>query len=276
MQAAAGLLRYMCSGVQATTNDATHNYLQDSFATSLQRGFTASLDRIGKGWFNLNETNPQMYAQSKLFRLLTAIRYMMEDAVRALVLSSLDSFLESTRRACACTVVVHSTARVDVTRVAGARRSPLLSVSLAAEGATHEIGYADEVGAFPERMAGVALRGVKAAQGIAQLEPLVMTKLHWSYRPPLHAAHPQEAAVEDVAAAVRAAWAVAVAPLATYRALFARYEAVLARDNEAQVAALVAKGAELTLSEVQGELSAAEAQLAAIRSEIPVAVRDFA
>lgn len=264
--------------VQATINDATHNYLHDTFSATLQRGFVASLDRIGKGWFNLAECNAHTYAQSKLARLLTAVRYMMQDAVRSLVFSSLDAFLEATRSACAASVTVHSTARVDVDRTSDSngestRRVPLFAVSLVADASTHAIGYADDVDSIPERVVGVAMRGVQAASGIAQLEPLVMTKLHWSYTPPLHAVHPQEPAVTDTLAEIRALVARAVsAPLATYRALFGKFEAVLARNNETAVLALLAKGPDLTLAEVQAELSAAETQLSAIQRDVPTTV----
>ena len=205
----------------------------------------------------------------------------MQDAVRSLVLSSLGTFKDAIRSACHAIPSVHSTARVEIDRsgsAAGAREiarlMPLFAVSLTADATTNTIGYATDVDSFPERIAGIVLRGVKAAQGIVQLEPLVMTKLHWSYKPPLHAVHLQEPAVTDTLAEIRALVSAAVVdPLDIYCKQFGKYEAVLKRNNEAAVAALLAKGAELTLAEVQSELSTAEAQLAVMQRDVPASVR---
>jgi hypothetical protein len=269
--------------MQATLNDSTQSYLHDSFVPALARGITASLERVGKGWFNLAEANHATYAHSKMRKLLIAARFMMVDAVRALVLGSLDSYARYMEVSCGAAVTVRSTSDVAIERVsAGAagvtpraaqHRHPLLAVSLIVEQDSQGITFSDDVAAFPEQMAALALRGVAAAHGLEQLEPLVMTRLQWAYRPKLQAVHPQEPEVIAICERVRAAWRAAVAPLEAYRKLFGKHEAALARDNEAHVAALAARGSELSLAEVQGELRSAQAALAALAHDVPTSVR---
>ena len=44
----------------------------------------SSFKDVGKGWFNLKETNLDAYNFSKMKRYLTMVRYMMEDSLRFL------------------------------------------------------------------------------------------------------------------------------------------------------------------------------------------------
>jgi hypothetical protein len=41
----------------------------------MQRGLVSNLERVGKGWFNIHETNHQTYMYSKLRRLLNMVRF---------------------------------------------------------------------------------------------------------------------------------------------------------------------------------------------------------
>ena len=62
----------------------------------------------GKGWYNLNETNYETYCFSKLRRLLTLTRYMMEDTLRGLVIDNHLKFLTFVRGICSAQVQIQS------------------------------------------------------------------------------------------------------------------------------------------------------------------------
>ena len=261
--------------LQATVNDATQSYLRDTYIGSLTRGVTAALERVGKGWFNLAESNAQTYGYSKLKKLLTAVRFMMEDAVRALALTSLRSLAEYSEAVCDCAVTVRAISDVAVVyaQPRAARGAAPLATNLVVHAESKKIHFADDIAALPEQMAALALRGLAATDGLPQLEPLIMTKMQWAYKPKLLAIQAEEPEVVALVERVRDAWTRAVAPLLEYQKLFAAHEATLQRDNEAYVAALAAKGAELTLAEVQKELAAAEAAAVAAARDIPGVVR---
>lgn len=55
---------------------------------------------VGKGWYNLNESNYETYCFSKLRRLLTLTRYMMEDTLRSLILDNHLKFLTFVQGVC--------------------------------------------------------------------------------------------------------------------------------------------------------------------------------
>jgi dynein heavy chain, axonemal len=262
--------------VQVTASDSTQNYLHDAFVMQLHRGITGSLNRVGKGWFNIHESNHRTYAYSKLKKLLTVVRFMMEDSLRYLVLSSLSAFAKFTSAVCDVAVTVHSTRDVAIERAPRVRRHPLLTVSLLIHPETLRVVFSDNVEAYPGQMVALMLRGIAASEGLCQLEPLVMTKLYWAYRPKLQSVHPQEEEVLAMMDAVHAAWTRVVRPLLQYESLFRKYEPLLERNNEAHVKALIARGSQLTLAEVQAELVAAEKLLEAIQQDIPASVRPFA
>lgn len=55
---------------------------------------------VGLGWYNLNETNWEVFKMSKLYKLLTVIRYNQQDALRFLVLDSLAGLVQMLLDAC--------------------------------------------------------------------------------------------------------------------------------------------------------------------------------
>jgi hypothetical protein len=56
----------------------------DSWTLLIKQIIKSSFKDVGKGWFNLKETNLDAYNFSKMKRYLTMVRYMMEDSLRFL------------------------------------------------------------------------------------------------------------------------------------------------------------------------------------------------
>ena len=56
-------------------------YLMGDVRSNLMSAVRNGLKGVGKGVFNLAETNREVYAMSKLSRFLKMVNYMMEDAV---------------------------------------------------------------------------------------------------------------------------------------------------------------------------------------------------
>lgn len=68
------------------------NNLRDTWSTTLKNGIRHSLKDVGKGWFNLHETNRETYDFSKLKRFLTLTRFIMEDTLRFLLEDNITKF----------------------------------------------------------------------------------------------------------------------------------------------------------------------------------------
>lgn len=79
-------------------------FLKDSWISTLKVAMRSSLRDMSKGWYNLYETNWEVYLMSKLRKLMELIKYMLQDALRFLVQDSLASFSQFISDAC-CSVL---------------------------------------------------------------------------------------------------------------------------------------------------------------------------
>lgn len=150
--------------MQVTLNEGTQNYLRDTFVPQLQRSVSSSLERAGKGWYNVHESNHATYEHSKLRKLLTAVRFMMEDSLRSLVLNSVAAFQRFMAAACAVRIEVAATDRVvctsghpapDAAAAAGApggasgRSTALIALDMVLDGDPKRVDYSDDVEVRP-------------------------------------------------------------------------------------------------------------------------------
>jgi dynein heavy chain len=55
--------------------------LKDTWAIAIKNHIKSSLKDVGKGWFNMKDTNRELYDFSKLKRLLTMVNFMMQASV---------------------------------------------------------------------------------------------------------------------------------------------------------------------------------------------------
>ena len=81
--------------VQSQTTAAMTTELQEKWGPNIRNHIMSSLRDVGKGWFNLQETNRDIYEFSKLKRLLKLITFSMvrlpppesqSEAIRAIML----------------------------------------------------------------------------------------------------------------------------------------------------------------------------------------------
>ncbi len=61
---------------------------------TLKQILKVGLREIGKGWFNINESNIETYRISKLARLMTMVRFVMQDTMRTLTQNTVQEFVK--------------------------------------------------------------------------------------------------------------------------------------------------------------------------------------
>lgn len=81
---------------------------QDTWVVTLRSAIRTSFKDVGKGWFNLAESNMETYEFSKLRSFLTLTRFVMEDTLRFLVDDSLAKFVAFITGCCRSLVRSHS------------------------------------------------------------------------------------------------------------------------------------------------------------------------
>ena len=53
-------------------------FLKDSWITTLRAAIRTSLRDVGKGWFNLHETNWEVYQISKMKKFMEMVKFNMQ------------------------------------------------------------------------------------------------------------------------------------------------------------------------------------------------------
>ena len=101
---------------QATTTFLAD--LKEKWVPNVRNIIKVGLRDVGKGWYNLEETNRDIYEFSKLSRLLKMVTFMMNDSLRYMVESTLEGYSSFLEEASAgdCTVVCPNDVQVSNTK----------------------------------------------------------------------------------------------------------------------------------------------------------------
>ncbi|CAE7742285.1 Dnah1, partial [Symbiodinium sp. KB8] len=81
----------------------------------LQKIMLQHFTNVGKGWFSIHETNPDTYRQGKMRKLLSVIRFVMQDTLRYFALDSVGHYCEGLERYCPASVDVQDLLHVEST-----------------------------------------------------------------------------------------------------------------------------------------------------------------
>ncbi|KAF6265909.1 dynein heavy chain 2 [Scenedesmus sp. NREL 46B-D3] len=269
--------------VQIAATDAVANHLRDNWAASIKNIIKMSFKDVGKGWYNLAESNFEAYRFSKLRRLLGLVRLSMQDSLRYLAEGSMAKFVGFMQVSTAVitaaieasmpcpgrsdklitdVVDVVSTSQIDIDCKDLSRKAPLLLTELvvAPEGASFT--YSTPISSMHSKVVAVFDRAITKLQGLSQLEPAIMDLLSWPSVPLLNAVHLQEEVTVRARDAVSGCLLASLQPLCCYLAKYAAYEPLLTMSVEAYVDVLAAKGTELGLADISREVASHSAELA--------------
>jgi dynein heavy chain, axonemal len=298
---------------EATNASATNAYaafLKEGWASVVRNHVRHCLGSVGKGHFNLKETNAKAYEYSKLRRLLRVVNYRMGDELRYATDAQLSDYAAVIEAACDVVVEVSTPAAVTVTSKSTGqafRRPPLFAVDVVvkddvpAHAEDHEAAKGGKAGAdgkpkkkkaihtgpvkkvfgFSVDPAGLAAAplnafdaALKAIAGVKTVERQVMDRLFWPEEPVVPTVHPLEPHVVATRDRMAAALAAATAPLSAYIATFEPYAAFLNLDVEEMVAGMKAKIAAngFVLADCKTAIQKARDSANALIEELPQAV----
>ncbi|ERE91881.1 dynein heavy chain 1, axonemal-like protein [Cricetulus griseus] len=210
--------------IQSQTFSQVQMFLKDSWVSTLKVAMRSSLRDMSKGWYNLYETNWEVYLMSKLRKLMELIKYMLQDTLRFLVQDSLSSFSQFIGDAC-CSVLdctddmawgedlVNSPYRP--------RKNPLFIVDLVLD--TSGVHYSTPLEQFEMTLLNLFDKGIMATHAVPQLEKLVMEDIFISGDPLLESVGLHEPLVEELRASITNAICKAMIPLQAYAKEYGKY-----------------------------------------------------
>ncbi|XP_072136794.1 dynein axonemal heavy chain 1 isoform X1 [Mobula birostris] len=80
--------------IQSQAHAQIQLFLSDSWINTLKKVLRSSLWDVRKGWFNLRESNWEVYRKSKLHMMMEMIKYNLQDSLRYLVQDSLVNYTQ--------------------------------------------------------------------------------------------------------------------------------------------------------------------------------------
>jgi len=220
--------------------------LKDTWCPNLKSDIVQSLKGVGKGWFNLEEDNCQVYEYSKLKRFLTMVNVMMEDTLRFMTEASVENYEKlMLRQAAGKLIDVKSTHLVELALAPGYEgdenlltEQPMFTLELTIKDGMTEPEYNIE----PEKFVTVCMKvlktGLNSVCDIEQLEHQIMDKMFWAERKCLKCVAMDESKIKASIERVQAALDAAVAPVHQYRQLYAHYNDFVALKVKDEIKAL--------------------------------------
>lgn len=91
------------------------NHLRDQWVITHRNDVHTILKQVGKGWYNMEERNREIYEVSKLKKLLAMINLFMQDTLRFMIEKSLREYTTFIQRACEARVNIDSPSHVNIT-----------------------------------------------------------------------------------------------------------------------------------------------------------------
>lgn len=82
--------------------------LSNEWVNSIVEVITMNLSRVSKGWYNMHETNTETYEFSKLKKLLTIIKYMMQESILKLCYRSVELYILTLKKLIPSKVIIQS------------------------------------------------------------------------------------------------------------------------------------------------------------------------
>ncbi|KAL1763252.1 dynein heavy chain 1, axonemal, partial [Sigmodon hispidus] len=172
---------------------------------------------MSKGWYNLYETNWEVYLMSKLRKLMELIKYMLQDTLCFLVQDSLGSFSQFIDDAC-CSVLdcIDDMAWGEdlVNSPYKPRKNPLFIVDLVLD--SSGVHYSTPLEQFEMTLLNLFDKGILATHAVPQLEKLVMEDIFISGDPVLESVGLHEPLVEELRASITNAIHKAMLPQKAY------------------------------------------------------------
>ncbi|KAI9104654.1 dynein heavy chain and region D6 of dynein motor-domain-containing protein [Phlyctochytrium arcticum] len=200
--------------------------------TTLRNGFKDA----GKGWYNMKESNLEVYRISKLRKFMTTVKFLMQDSLRFLILNSLGDYVRMISSISAQKVLISGTNDVKIV-------DPLANKIVAGENVTRKPLFAIEMvfrnGKLQynldyDHFEGVLLttfdKALNTVDGLPELEPLVLDQMFWAAKPTLQIPHSREFAVAQLRQRLVHSIRDSIKPLQQYLSQYDRHLSLLSLD----------------------------------------------
>eukprot|EP01033_Poteriospumella_lacustris_P000280 gene286-182_t len=161
----------------------------DTWSNAITNAIKNHLKDVKKGWFNVEESNLEVYKFSKLKKFMFRINFKMEDVLRDLLYRTVGEYVHVVEQFCPSTVEIVDK---ETVHVAGGR-FPMFTVDLKYVNATKDSPARFTYSATHDMLLAALLTHFdvpfKNLKGMIKVEKRVMRKLFWAYEPVIGVPH---------------------------------------------------------------------------------------
>ncbi|KAG7477961.1 hypothetical protein MATL_G00075170 [Megalops atlanticus] len=209
---------------QSQTHTQMQLFLRESWVSNLCSAIRFNLRDDNMGWFRLTESSWEVYRLSKLYCLMTQVRYSLQDSLRFLVQDSLVSLGRLVLDACHAVLSLPEDLTWGPDLINSPykpKKHPLFLVDLVLD--QNGVGYSTPLENFEKSVINLFDKGIMSTHNIPQLDKFVLKDMFISGTPLLESVALWEPAVVEVRERIRAALRQATVPLKAYAHEYERH-----------------------------------------------------
>jgi dynein heavy chain len=171
-------------------------FLKENWINNVKNLIRSGFKDVGKGWYNMQESNMEVYNISKLKKLMNTIKFIMQDSIRFLVLNSINEFVKTISSIAFQKVVIGGTNNVKIYDSLSpfeiSSKRPLFLVDLVFKHG--KLNYNIDLQQFEVTLVSIFDKSFSTSENLPQLEPLVLEQIFWAAKPTLQGVHCKEIA----------------------------------------------------------------------------------
>ncbi|GCB64000.1 hypothetical protein scyTo_0013272, partial [Scyliorhinus torazame] len=192
-------------------------FLSDSWINTLKKVLRASLWDVRKGWFNLRESNWEVYRKSKLHMLMEMIRYNLQDSLRYLVQDSLVNYTQMILDGCHSSLNCSSNFKWGEDLLNSnfkPRKMPIFILDLNLDNSG--VHFSTALDRFKPVVVALFDKAITATQHVPHIEKFVLEEMFQSGTPLLESVWHNEPPVQELRNTIKMAIGKALIPLKSY------------------------------------------------------------
>ncbi|XP_067855101.1 dynein axonemal heavy chain 1 [Heptranchias perlo] len=210
--------------IQSQAHAQIQLFLSDSWINTLKKVLRASLWDVRKGWFNLRESNWEVYRKSKLHMLMEMIKYNLQDSLRYLVQDSLINYTQMILDGC------HSSLNCSDDMEWGKdlinsnfkpRKLPIFILDLILD--SSGVHFSTALEKFRSVLLVLFDKAIMATQHVPHIEKFVLEEMFQSGTPLLESVWHNEPPVQELRNTIKNAITKALIPLKSYAKEYEKY-----------------------------------------------------
>ncbi|CAF4566002.1 unnamed protein product [Rotaria socialis] len=167
--------------MQFNQTSTTHMYLTDTWKNNLRQGIKTKFIDVGRGWYNINESDFHIYQVSKLKKFIERVKFMMQDTLRFLVQDSCQNYVRMITDACSPVLNMTEGFKWPTNDLINTPyrppKNPLfhLDITIDQVGPRYITSYEN----FGNNILGAFDRAIVQTQAIPQIEKDIMENIFW-------------------------------------------------------------------------------------------------